>query len=239
MASRAKIYTAWSEHDPVERIGHRGAKREFPENSIPAFRRAFELGADAIELDVHATRDGVVVVHHDPTLGSAARDRRGRAIAELDWSDVKAVDLGGGAGIPTLAEALAVTPASGAVYVEIKGLGIEERVARIISDSATRCAVHSFDRQTVSRMREVAPELPRGILIDAASSDVEAAMRAVGARDVWPEWTLINDSLVALVHACGGRVIAWTVNARAAAKKLTGMGVDGLCTDDVRLLDDL
>ncbi|MGH7617348.1 MAG: glycerophosphodiester phosphodiesterase, partial [Gemmatimonadaceae bacterium] len=48
----------------MERIGHRGAKRELPENTIAAFKRAFDRGADAVELDVHATNDGVVVVHH-------------------------------------------------------------------------------------------------------------------------------------------------------------------------------
>src|SRR5439155_7107203 len=72
----------------VQRIAHRGAKREFPENTLPAFQRAFERGADAIELDVHATRDGVVVVHHDAELGRYAKDMAGKPISGLYCSVV-------------------------------------------------------------------------------------------------------------------------------------------------------
>jgi glycerophosphoryl diester phosphodiesterase len=64
-------------------------------------------------------------------------------------------------------------------------------------------------------------------------------MEYAGARDVWPEWNSIDEQLVARVHAAGGRVIAWTVNDREAAVRLAALGVDGVCTDDVRLLDDL
>ena len=64
----------------MERIGHRGAKRELRENTLAAFRRAFERGADAVELDVHATRDGVVVIHHDAELGPEFGPLAGGAI---------------------------------------------------------------------------------------------------------------------------------------------------------------
>lgn len=192
-----------------------------------------------MELDVHATRDGVVVVHHDPSLPLALSRIANRAIAELDWAAVRSVDLGGGVTVPTLAEVLDATPASATVYVEIKGEGIEQRVAAVIAEHRAGCAVHSFDHGAVARMRRLAPELPRGILLDTAVADVTAAMRAVGARDVWPEWRLIDQTLVDQVHASAGRVIAWTVNDRAAAQRLIAMGVDGLCTDDVRLLDGL
>ena len=85
-------------------------------------------------------------------------------------------------------------------------------------------------------MRDIAPEIPRGILFDDRSIDVGAAMRHTGARDVWPKWQLIDRATVERVHDAGGRVIAWTVNSRAAATSLIALGVDGLCTDDVRLL---
>jgi glycerophosphoryl diester phosphodiesterase len=88
-------------------------------------------------------------------------------------------------------------------------------------------------------MSKLAPELPRGILFDHYPADVEASMRYAGARDVWPNWRLIDQRLVSTVHAAGGRVIAWTVNGRSAAERLAALGVDGLCTDDVRLLEGL
>jgi glycerophosphoryl diester phosphodiesterase len=223
----------------VERIGHRGAKRELPENTLPAFQRAFERGANAIELDVHATRDGVVVVHHDPTLGGSAAGLRGQAIAGLSWTELSAVELAKGVGVPRLTDVLTAVPAGRTAYVEIKGVGIEPLVAAALVASPTRCAVHAFDHEAVRRMRTLAPELPRGILLDESPADIERMMSAAGARDVWPEWTLIGRGLVDRVHAAGGRVIAWTVNDRYAAEQLIDLGVDGLCTDDVRLLDDL
>lgn len=235
----ATIYNQSSGHGLLERIGHRGANRELPENTLSAFRRAFERGADAIELDVHATRDGVVIVHHDPTVASVRSSLRGRAIADLDWSDLSQVELTPGLGIPTLHEVLRSAPVSGRVYVEIKAVGIEELVAAVLGTFQSRCAVHSFNHDAVKRMMDLAPTIPRGILFDRASRDVESAMRTTGARDVWPEWMLIDQALIDRVHDADGRVIAWTVNSRSTAEQLLGMGVDGLCTDDVRLFEGL
>lgn len=219
----------------MERIAHRGAKRELPENSIPAFRRAFERGADAIELDVHATRDGVVVVHHDPALSS------GRAIADMSWDELRRVETSPGIGVPPLADVLAVTPPSKTVYVEIKGEHIEAAVATVIGESATQCAIHSFDHDAVARLRTISPEIPRGILFDKrASADTTIRrIKETGARDLWPRRDLIDQALLALAHRAGVRVIAWTVNSLPEARTLVALGVDGLCTDDVRLLDTL
>jgi len=218
----------------LERIGHRGARLEFPENTLAAFQRAFERGADATELDVHATRDGVVVVHHDPESALLG----GRAIAAATWNDVSRVDLGGGLGIPRLSDVLDATPPGSTVYVEIKGLGIEAAVVGAIRRSSARCAVHSFDHDAIARVRGIAPEIPRGILFDqpAPPADVVRVMQATGARDVWPHWRLIDPALVDAVHSAGGRVIAWTVNEADTARRLASLGVDGLCGDDVRLL---
>jgi glycerophosphoryl diester phosphodiesterase len=214
----------------LELIGHRGAPREFLENTIPAFRRAFERGADAVELDVHATADGEVVVHHDPTIGRGASSYVGHAIAELAWAQLRAVRLDGEVGIPTLPQVLETVPAGKRVYVEIKGEGIEELVAAVIREHSVECAVHSFDHAAIAKMRRIAPEIPRGILYDRRGVDVAAAMLETGARDVWPNWKLIDRETVELVHGLGGRVCAWTVNGRVAVD-----GIDAVCTDDVRL----
>jgi glycerophosphoryl diester phosphodiesterase len=224
-----------SEQTRVERISHRGAKRELPENTLPAFQRAFDRGADAIELDVHATSDGVVIVHHDPTAHSA--DGRLLVLADSTWRDVETVRFAGGIGIPRLADVLAAVPAAAAVYVEIKGQAIESLVAATIRESRARCAVHSFDHDAIVRMRQVAPEIPRGVLFEERMPDISTLMERTGARDVWPHWTLVDSSLVGAVHGRGGRVVCWTVNDAAVARKLVALGVDGLCGDDVRLFD--
>ena len=220
----------------VERIGHRGAPREFPENTLPAFQRAFERGADAIELDVHSTADGAVVVHHDETLANSANRHAGKAIMELTLEQIRGVELGYGIGIPTLTEVLEIVSPKARVYVELKGVGVGEHVVSVVRASGRDCAVHSFDHAAVARMRELAPEIPRGILYDDRSVDVTAAMLETGARDVWPKWRLIDGATVKRVHDAGGRVIAWTVNSRRAVSSLVGLGVDGVCGDDVRLM---
>jgi glycerophosphoryl diester phosphodiesterase len=192
--------------------------------------------ANAIELDVHATADGVVVVHHDPKLKRSASVHAGASIADLTLKQLKSVELDHGIDIPTLAEVLEIVPEGSRVYVEIKGAGIEQLVANALSDVGCDCAVHSFDHSAIARMRELAPQIPRGILYDERI-DVAAAMRDTGARDVWPKWRLIDRATVDRVNDLGGRVIAWTVNARRTAYALAELGVDGLCGDDVRLLD--
>jgi glycerophosphoryl diester phosphodiesterase len=223
----------------VERIGHRGAPREFPENSLAAFRRAFERGADAIELDVHVTADGAVVVHHDPTLAASAGQNAGRAITELTLDQIRSADLDRDVGVPTLAEVLALVPHDARAYVELKGAGVEAGVISVLAAADCDYAVHSFDHGAIARMRDLAPHIPRGILYDKRSIDVVSAMRNTGARDVWPNWRLIDRATVERVHEEGGRVIAWTVNARLAARDLVALGTDGLCTDDLRLMHDL
>jgi glycerophosphoryl diester phosphodiesterase len=221
----------------VERIGHRGAPREYPENSLPAFARAIELGAEAVELDVHVSADGVPVVHHDPDIRVHAPDGRSkRSIRETSWGELSQAELAPGIQVPSLKQVLTLCAGRAMVYVELKGADTEEPAIAIIRAANARCAVHSFDHAAVARAARVAPEIRRGILFDDYPRDVSKAMRSAAALDVWPRWDLIDQSLVDQVHEAGGRVLAWTVNTTAAARQLTALSVDGLCGDDVRLL---
>ena len=213
-----------------ELIGHRGAPRERPENTIASFLRALDLGADAIELDVHATRDGVVVVHHDFLV-------QGRAIAELTAAEVADLRVAGEP-IPTLSAVFDAVGSRATVYVEIKGREIEQQVIATIARSASARAVpiHSFDHRAVARARALQPALTAGILLVSYLVEPEHALRAAGARDYWQEWTMIDEHLVRAIHVAGGRVIAWTVNEPDEARRLAALGVDGICTDQLHLI---
>ena len=221
-----------------ERIGHRGAPKEIPENTLASFERALERGADALELDVHATADGVIVVHHDPILNQVAQPARLRRadIARTKWEDLESVQIADEARIPRLSDVFAMIGSRATIYVEMKGRDIEHQVADAISRANCRCAVHSFDHGAIERMRLLAPALPRGILFDRYPRDVANAMSKAEARDVWPKWSLIDQPLVNAVHREGGRVIAWTVNDARDATRLVDLGVDGICSDDLRLI---
>lgn len=220
----------------VERIGHRGAPREYPENTLPAFVRAIERGADGIELDVHVTTDGIPVVHHDPEVRLGKGRPPTRALAQMSWEEVSGVEVSSGIAIPSLEQVLTVVGDRATVYVELKGRNSEEATLDLIATTSAPCAVHSFDHAAIARAAQLAPAVRRGILFDDYPDDIDAAMRESSAVDVWPEWKLIDAPLVERVHARGGRVIAWTVNTTAAAEELIRLGVDGLCGDDVRLL---
>jgi glycerophosphoryl diester phosphodiesterase len=216
-------------------IGHRGAPRERPENTLPSFLRALEQQADGIELDVHCTKDRVVVVHHDeiPRATPPSGRLAGMRIDALTFDELQGFSVRGLALISTLAEALAVIKGRADVFIELKGAGIEREVVDVIraSIAPARCAVHSFDHAQVARARALAPEIRGGILFDRPVADPAAAMRASNALDVWPSREHVSEELVRAVHDAGGRVIPWTVNDASQAVALAALGVDGLCTD--------
>lgn len=223
-----------------ELVAHRGAPRERPENTLAAFAVALDHRAGGIELDVHATRDGVVIVHHDPVPHGVHPDGRAerRPIAQLRYVELSTLRIGGEA-IPTLRDVLSLVGDRAVVYVEIKGDGIEGAVADVIRASDARCAIHSFDHPTIGRARVVAPELPRGLLFDKGDTDtMMRAMDAYDARDLWPRFSLIDAQLIEAAHAAGKRVIGWTVDDAQRARELAKLGIDALCTDDVPLIRD-
>lgn len=201
--------------------------RRARENSLAGFALALELGADGIELDVHATRDGVVVVHHDPALAD------GTSIARTAWADLRRRESAPGVPIPTLGQVLELVAGRATVYVEIKGAAIEALVDTELRAYAGEAAIHSFDHTLIARLHAAGCPRPLGILFDAGISDVEPAMARTGARHVWPRFSLVTPALVDAVHALGGLVITWTVNDPDVARSLAAIGVDGLCGDDI------
>jgi len=202
-----------------------------PENSIPAFLRAIELGAEAIELDVHATRDGTVVVHHDPIVNANGLARH--RIADLTDDELKKFRLDQDIEIPTLTAVLDAVGVDVTVYVEIKAPGIEPLVVRVIRESDANCAVHSFDHRIVKTVKSIFPAMRTGVLQNARHVDPLASLVAVGAQDLWQEVSFIDEDLVTRAHAVNARVIAWTANEADHWETLKRIGVDGICTDRI------
>ncbi|MBS1241165.1 MAG: hypothetical protein H6R40_592 [Gemmatimonadetes bacterium] len=207
-------------------IAHRGASGHAPENSLEAFARAAGMGADGIELDVHATSDGAMVVFHDPVIPGIG------PIQEHPADRVRQARLPNGEPVPLLLEVLSATPGLG-VWIEVKGL--DERwdatLLEVIdrADDPERCAVHSFDHRIVARLGRRRPALRRGILSASYPLDPAAQLAGTGATVLWQECHLIDRDLVGAIHGAGAGVIAWTVNDRAVAGQLRSLGVDGLC----------
>ena len=214
-----------------EIIAHRGTPRVHPENSLPGFAHALALEVDGIELDVHLTRDGVPVVHHDPALAAGPARLAGRPIVELTLDELRTHELAPGVPVPTLSEVLALAAGRATLYVEVKAREAGQAVADLLGPDGERTPVHSFDHRLARGVRLRAPGIPVGVLSVSYLVDSVGAMRAADARDLWQHWSMIDAPLVDAVHAAGGRVIAWTVNDAAQAEALARLGVDGLCSD--------
>jgi glycerophosphoryl diester phosphodiesterase len=206
----------------LEIIAHRGANREAPENTLSAFKRALDAGAQGIELDVHLTSDGFAVVHHDPILHDGSKT----PIAGLKLAAVQRR-----ASAPSLEEVLQLVDGRCRVYIEIKASRAVEAAVAVIAKRLDWCAVHSFDHRSVLRARSLNDGIQTGILLVSYLVDVGAAMRAARATDVWQNVEFVDGDLVEHVHSAGGRVVAWTVNDVMRARALAKLGVDAICTD--------
>lgn len=219
-------------------LAHRGARRVAPENTLAAFAAARALGADGVELDVRRTRDGVLVVHHDPAVAD------GPVIAEADlaWFREHRPEM------PTLEESLDECVGL-LVNVEIKNLpwepgfdadeGAAAEVAALLAKRGgrDRIIVSSFHLATVDRVRELDPGLATGVLF-TAGADV-GLMTAVAAERghsaVHPELACLGpdvaDGYVAAAHTARLAVNVWTVNEPSDVTRLAGLGVDAFVTD--------
>ena len=214
-------------------VSHRGLRASAPENSIAAFMAAIDAGAEGIELDVHASGEGDVFVHHDAVFASQGAFI---AFAKTDSASISKARLADGHAIPTLDQTLDAIGNRARVFIEIKAQGIETDVARCLkrhSEGHEMYAVHAFDHRVVKRMLELVPSVRTGILQVAYPIDSRAAMRSAGATDLWQHADFIDQRLVADVHAAGGRLVAWTANSPAQWETLSSLGVDAICTDNV------
>lgn len=229
-------------------IAHRGGSLEAEENTLPAFDHAVALGFSHVELDVHATADGEVVIHHDPTLVRMCGDPR--AIADLTLAELRAVRTRGGAGIPRLADLFECHPDL-FVNIEAKSDAVVEPLAGLIRATGRldRCGFGSFRGDRIERLRDLlgaglcaSPDW-RGVLavrlagLGLPLSRPVAQMLQVPTR--WHGVPVVVPSFLRAARRFGLPVQVWTVNEGAEMVRLMDMGVDALMTDRPTLLRDL
>lgn len=232
-------------------IAHRGGARYAPENTLAAFRRALDDGAPAVECDVHRTTDGRVVVIHDDTVDRTT-DGTG-PVAGYTLDALRRLDAGRwfapeftGERIPLLDEVLELVRGRALLKLEIKNGptvydGIEQQVVdalrrRGMEDDAL---VMSFDHTSVRTIRRLAPRLATGILYVARLIDGPAAAAAAGADALCVHWSFATGTVVAQAHRAGLGCFVWTVDDEAAVRRCIALGVDGITSNDIRLLGRL
>jgi glycerophosphoryl diester phosphodiesterase len=236
---------------PLLRVGHRGAKGHAPENTLASFDRAVELGVNAVETDVHLSRDGEVMLIHDHTVDRTT-DGHGY-VKDMTAAELKTLDAGGwygpefaGQRILTLAELLAWAKGRVGVAIEIKNgpiyyPGIAEKVVRLVRqhDMARQALLLSFDHLVLREAKMIAPEIAAGILYVGRLVDPVAAARAAGADAIHPQWAFVTPDLVQAAHAAGLAVSPWCPNDLPTLRRLSEMGVDSVGTDYPELFDQV
>lgn len=225
------------------RIGHRGARAYAPDNTLAGFGRAAELGADMVELDVQRTADGQIAVIHDDHL---VDDGRILWVRRSSLAALQAVDLGGGARVPTLKEALDLCQAENiGVYVEIKDGGVIPALVELIKqhDHAGHCLFGSFRPDWIAELKACVSQVGTSILFNSPHVDPVALAQAVGANYVHPCWerfdhpaSLLTPEWMARVREVGLGVICWHEERPDEIAALRQVGVDGICSDAPDLL---
>jgi len=208
-------------------IAHRGASSIELENTLAAFRAAAGQGADGVELDVHATIDGEIVVFHDPSI-------MGLPIAQARMQDLSQLRLLNGEPLPTLRQALD-TLGQLEVFVEVKVLDPrwDDRLLEVLDrgPNPSGYAVHSFAFHVVKRLKEKRPTLPTGVLSEVSTRNPKRTLDDAGAETLWQEHSTLDETVVRTVHGLGAKIIAWTVDNQSEVERLVKLGVDAICTN--------
>jgi glycerophosphoryl diester phosphodiesterase len=220
----------------VRIYAHRGASAELPENTMPAFRRALELGADALELDIHATSDGVLVVSHDPDGRRLAHVAK--RIAEVTWDEASRWNVGGGERIPTFEDVVRAFPYV-PLNVDLK-LDVAEPTVSLLRrlGAEERTCLASFQVRTMQRVRALGYRGPTALARNEVLSALAfpATIRRgpfrCRANHAQLPVSLARPWVIARMKALGLRVDFWTVDDPALAQKLAALGADGIMTND-------
>lgn len=221
-------------------VGHRGASALAPENTLLAVERAIEHGLDLVEVDVHLSRDGELVVVHD---GEVRLEGRAAPVASLYAAELARLPLGDGQGVPRLAEVLALARGRIGVYVELKGAHTGAALGDLVTSggaAGVEVISGSFEPPLVEELRAAAPAVPRSVLFRPTSTGAMiATCAAVGAAYAHPCFRPLTPAIVDALHTAGLVVMAPHTNDPVEARAFAALGIDVLASDDPRVLRDV
>jgi len=217
------------------KIGHRGAKFYEPENTLRSFRKALELGVDAVELDVRRTKDGEVVVIHDAEVD---RTTNGKGlVSELTLEEIKKLVTDKGEKIPTLEEALDFLDKKVKVLIELKETGIEEDVLNLIREKELEKNVIliSFLESALGKIRALNKDVETGLIYVRHENPVKAALE-LKANYLLPLYRFTRAEEIKKAHENGLKIIVWTINDEKEVSEYVKKGVDGITSDKPNIL---
>jgi glycerophosphoryl diester phosphodiesterase len=246
--NRASIRSPWFEPALPRLLAHRGLAVDAPENTLLAFVKALAAGATYLETDVHASKDGIAVLSHDPNLVRTA-GRKVR-VNELTLKQLRQIDLGEGQTFSTLAELLDAFPEA-RFNIDIKSLDAGRPAAEAIlkARATNRVLITSFN----AKRRHSAVKLLPGVASSSSPGEIVIAVIAAKLRlSAVVKWAfrhvtavqvpvrsagvrIATRGVIKRFHAAGLEVHIWTINDVAQMKRLLDLGADGLFTDRIDL----
>ena len=217
------------------RIGHRGARAYAPENTLTSFKKAIEIGVDAVELDVRKTKDNQLVVIHDADV---KRTTNGEGlVGELTLKEIKDFDAGDGEKIPTLEETLDFLDKKVKVFVELKEAGIEDQVLSIVHGKGLEknVVIVSFLEDALKKVRELNKDIETGLIYAKHKNPLKTALE-LKANYLLALYRFTHTANVEKAHECGLKVVVWTINNPEEAEEYAKKGVDGIASDKPDIL---
>lgn len=217
------------------KIGHRGAKAYEPENTLRSFKKAMELGVDAVELDVRRTKDNKIVVIHDADVKKTTNGKG--LVNKLTLEEVKQLVTKNGEKIPTLSEALDFLDNKVKIIIELKEIGLEKKVLNIIreKDVEANVIIVSFHEEALKKIRNLNDEVETGLIYVKHRNPIKAALD-IGAKYLLSLYRFTHSVNVKKAHQNGLKVIVWTINKREEVLDFVKKDVDGIASDKPDIL---
>jgi glycerophosphoryl diester phosphodiesterase len=217
------------------KVGHRGARAYEPENTLRSFKKAVELGVDAIELDVRKTKDQEIVVIHDADI---KRTTNGSGlVSDLTLQQIKTYSTEKNEKIPTLAEALDFIDKKARVFIELKETGFEEQVLSVVyrKELVKNVVIVSFLEDALRKVRELDPEIETGLIYAKHKNPLKAALE-LKAQWLLAFYKFTHTANVQKAHESGLKVLVWTVNTPEEVAEMKKKGVDAVASDKPDIL---
>lgn len=211
-------------------IAHRGASSYESENTLIAFQKALDFKVDGIEIDVHLSSDGEIMVIHDETIN---RTTNGKGLVKhYAASELQKY------GIPTLTEVLELVNRSCFINIELKGIGTEKSVVKLIEEYIVEknwnyndFLVSSFDWKMLEEVQILNPKIRIGVLTEDTIKEALAFAKSIKAFSIHPYYKLLTKENVDLMQENVFEVYTWTVNAKEDIEKIKALNVNGIISD--------
>lgn len=212
-------------------VGHRGCAGLEPENTIRAFKRAVKLGCDAIEMDIHLTKDNVPIVIHDRSVD---RTTNGKGlISNLTSSQIKRLKCAKGEGVPTLKDVIDAVGDKIFLVIELK----EEHTAKLVIDVIKRngllrkVELSSFWHREILQASKLDPRISTGVILSGAPINPVRLVRDAHAKRIHVSHWYTNKELIKTLHAKRIFVDTWTLDEQPGIDEVVSWGVDAITSN--------